>query len=287
MVRCNLIHSSMPDGWYPNHAVWFVDLVDDAVRVRLLAVEQMTQRPFGLSAFRSNRATTRKAFQSKDSLLQSVVPARCGSRFAGMDFLEKMAEVVGRANRQLNAVWHVSGGSRQTRPARRGSGLWLHRPGPAGCLRGRWYALPGRAVAGRPCILHDGLRFAVDREDISKPRLLSQIYEVEGCSWRDLEPANAMITPEGVVKPQLSALLPMISSKFAVFGSAKKPEEITCGRRAAVSRRPHQCGPQRTPRTKAWRRCCPWHRHRPCQPAAVPLRPCCPSPLPNAKASCR
>jgi hypothetical protein len=43
-------------------------------------------------------------------------------------------------------------------------------------------------------------------QSISDQNILSQIYRVEGCSCRDLKPANVMITPEGVVKPQLSVL---------------------------------------------------------------------------------
>jgi hypothetical protein len=54
----------------------FFDFIDDPVDVRLLAVEQVPQLPFGPSSFGSNGAAMGMQRQRMHSLLQPVVPAR-------------------------------------------------------------------------------------------------------------------------------------------------------------------------------------------------------------------
>ena len=51
---------------------------------------------------------------------------------------------------------------------------------------------------------------------------------------------------------------PLARLNLSVFCGRLFQKKITCGRRAGVSTSPHQCDPQRTLRTKASRRGCPW-----------------------------
>jgi len=87
------IHGPVPDRQHPNYNVSFGDLVNDAVHVRLLAIEQMTKRPFELPRFRSNRAPARGMLKSVNGLLKPVVPAGSSGGLYCVDTPVKIAEV--------------------------------------------------------------------------------------------------------------------------------------------------------------------------------------------------
>src|SRR5439155_11522009 len=104
--------------------------INDAVDIRLRAVQQMAKWSSASPTFGGNRTTTRETLEGVDCSLESVVQVSRGNRFGSVDLLIKIVKVALGSSVQINEVCHASGGSVRTRPEPDACGLWLHRRDP-------------------------------------------------------------------------------------------------------------------------------------------------------------
>src|SRR5580692_10377673 len=98
---------------YPDGLPTLINFINDAINVRLLAVEQMPQFPSQLSSFRGGRTAMGMDRKRGYRLFQAVVPARGRLRFGGVLFHIKGFKIAGCAIGKLNAICHVCDGCRQ------------------------------------------------------------------------------------------------------------------------------------------------------------------------------
>src|SRR5215469_10969389 len=141
---------SVPNGQNPNCTPLFINLLDDAIDVRFLAVKQMPQPSFHLLALGSDGAAIRIPSKRRHRLLQPVEPSCCSFGFPGLLFQIQELQVSNCSISQLNAVCHVCGGSRQMLRELGGCVRAQHLPGLGGCLLPHRHEQRCRVTAGRP-----------------------------------------------------------------------------------------------------------------------------------------
>src|SRR5262249_19049895 len=98
----------------------FLDLVDDPVDIRLLAIQQM---PRGV-VFGSDRSAARVRFKAEDGLFHPLKPPRRLRRSFRFDTPVDEGEIALGASRDLNPVGHAHVGRRTESPVPGGYGLW-------------------------------------------------------------------------------------------------------------------------------------------------------------------
>jgi hypothetical protein len=167
-------------GQHTNYLAEFVDLVDDAVDMRLFAVVQMTQRSLGLFAFGCDGTAAGKTLEAVDGLLAPVVPARTGNGFGGVDpavdISRGRVRLEGLAQRRMRRFWRISSNT----ACRTGTAAGHIVQALANRLEDTGASGDIKQVLISFCVLDDGLRLAVKRQDNRSLARFEMLEELTG-----------------------------------------------------------------------------------------------------------